>query len=195
MCRGLYTTNANNRRALSEKPGTIHIEPVVSEKLVRGSEWRRVLPVIPLQMLLAPLLGWLERDVIAFLREENRTHERTLRAAARTGHLRVQFLSRSAFGRPIRRATRAAGHAFMRTYFRHFEGHGPARALLPIVPHDYYTRLRRLRQQLRVSQAGLAARIGAAGRAVVYQWESRKRKPSPVLWQRVLQLEGRAPAR
>jgi hypothetical protein len=31
--------------------------------------------VIPLQMLLAALLGWLEveqRDVIAFLREENR---------------------------------------------------------------------------------------------------------------------------
>jgi hypothetical protein len=37
---------------------------------------RRVLRVIPLQMLLAALLGWLDReqrDVIAFLREENRT--------------------------------------------------------------------------------------------------------------------------
>ena len=30
-------------------------------------------------------------------------HERTLRSAARTGHLCVQFLSRSAFGRPIAR--------------------------------------------------------------------------------------------
>ena len=37
-------------------------------------------------------------------------------------------------------------------------------------------------------------RIGAAGKAVVYQWESRKRTPSSVLWQRVLELE-RQPAR
>jgi hypothetical protein len=34
----------------------------------------------------------------------------------------------------------------------------------------------------------LAEKIGAAGKAVVYQWESRKRKPSPVLWQRVERL-------
>jgi len=30
---------------------------------------------------------------------------------------------------------------------------------------------------------------GAAGKAVIYQWESRKRTPSPVLWQRIRELE------
>ena len=77
----------------------------------------------------------------------------------------------------------------MRTYYRHFDGHGPATAPLKAVPDDYDGRLRRLRQQLQVSQADLADRIGAAGKAVVYQWESRKRTPSPVLWQRVLELK------
>jgi hypothetical protein len=40
---------------------------------------------------------------------------------------------------------------------------------------------------------GLAQRIGGAGKAVIYQWESRKRTPSPVLWQSVLRLERGAP--
>ena len=31
--------------------------------------------------------------------------------------------------------------------------------------------------------------IGAAGKAVVYQWEARKRTPSPVFWQRVQELK------
>ena len=79
----------------------------------------------------------------------------------------------------------------MRTYYRHFEVHGPTTAPLTEVPDDYDRRLRLLRQHLRVSQADLAARIGAAGKAVVYQWESRKRRPSPVLWQRVLELQAR----
>jgi hypothetical protein len=41
----------------------------------------------------------------------------------------------------------------------------------------------------------LARGFGAAGKAVVYQWESRKRPPSPVLWQRVLELDGQAAPR
>ena len=41
-------------------------------------------------------------------------HERTLRAAARTGRLQVTFSSRSTFGRPIRLATRVAVQAFIR---------------------------------------------------------------------------------
>jgi DNA-binding transcriptional regulator YiaG len=41
---------------------------------------------------------------------------------------------------------------------------------------------------MRLSQSAFAQRIGAANKAVVYQWESRKRTPSPVLWQRVLAL-------
>ena len=62
-------------------------------------------------------------------------------------------------------------------------------APLPTVPNDYDRRLRALRRRLRLTQDGLARRIGAAGKAVIYQWESRKRTPSPVLWQRVLRLE------
>ena len=48
------------------------------------------------------------------LARELGVHQRTMRAASRTGRLQVTFSSRSAFGRPIRLATRAAGQAFMR---------------------------------------------------------------------------------
>ena len=33
------------------------------------------------------------------------------------------------------------------------------------------------------------ALVGAAGKAVVYQWEARKRTPSPLFWQRVHELQ------
>jgi len=56
------------------------------------------------------------------------------------------------------------------------------------IPIDYDRQLKRLRRNLRLTQTALAVRIGAAGKAVVYQWESRKRKPSPVFWRRVLAL-------
>jgi hypothetical protein len=39
-----------------------------------------------------------------------------------------------------------------------------------------------------MTQTQLAARIGAAGKAVIYQWETRKRRPSPILWSRVVVL-------
>jgi len=42
----------------------------------------------------------------------------------------------------------------------------------------------------RLTQAAFAHRIGAANKAVVYQWESRQRTPSPVFWQRVEALSG-----
>lgn len=45
-------------------------------------------------------------------------HQRTLRAAARTGRLTVQFLTRSAFGRPVRRTTRQAVAAFKERFYR-----------------------------------------------------------------------------
>jgi hypothetical protein len=38
---------------------------------------------------------------------------------------------------------------------------------------------------MRLRQRDLARRIGAANKAVVYQWESRQRRPSPVFWKRV----------
>jgi DNA-binding transcriptional regulator YiaG len=55
----------------------------------------------------------------------------------------------------------------------------------PSVPSDWNRRLVRIRRELRLTQTRLAERIGAAGKAVVYQWESRKRKPSPVFWRRI----------
>lgn len=55
-------------------------------------------------------------------------------------------------------------------------------------PEDFDRQLVALRTRLRISQTQLATRIGAAGKAVIYQWESRKRRPSPILWQRVSQL-------
>ena len=65
-------------------------------------------------------------------------------------------------------------------------------APLPSVPPDYDVRLKSLRAQLKLSQQALARLIGAAGKAVVYQWESRKRTPSPVFWKRIQALSQRA---
>ena len=124
------------------------------------------------------------------LARELGVHQRTLRAAARTGRLQVTFSSRSAFGRPIRLATRAAAQAFMRKDYRRFRGQSPAMAPLPLVPDDFDARLKRLRRRLRLTQHDLARRLGAANKAVVYQWESRQRTPSPVFWQRVETLSG-----
>jgi len=131
-----------------------------------------------------------ERLSLDQLARELGVHQRTLRAAARTGRLQVTFSSRSAFGRPIRLATRAAGRAFMRKDYRRYGGQSPAVAPLPSVPDDYDARLKRLRRRLRLTQHDLALRIGAANKAVVYQWESRKRTPSPVFWKRVEALGG-----
>ena len=40
-----------------------------------------------------------------------------------------------------------------------------------------------------------SALVGAARKAVVYQWEARKRCPSPVFWQRITVLHRRLPER
>lgn len=125
------------------------------------------------------------------LAREIGVHPRTLRSAARVGRLQVQFSVRSAFGRPIRAATRAAGQAFMKQHYRRYLGERPAIARLAVVPGDYDDQLRILRRDLGLTQGALAALIGAAGKAVVYQWESRKRKPSPVLWERVMTVAPR----
>ena len=67
-----------------------------------------------------------ERLSLDQLAREFGVHERTLRAAARTGRLHVTFSSRSAFGRPIRLATRTAVHAFMQKDYRRYGGQSPA---------------------------------------------------------------------
>ncbi len=129
------------------------------------------------------------------LAKELHVHIRTLQAAARTGRLDAHFSVRSAFGRPIRCASRAAGEQFLAQHYRCFSGQDVCPLPLPTVPDDYDERLRDLRRRMRLTQDALARRIGAAGKAVVYQWESRKRTPSPVLWQRILKFERRRTAR
>ena len=115
-------------------------------------------------------------------------HVRTLQAAARTGRLDVHFSEQSVFGRPRKVASRAAAERFIRTHYRRFAGQAPCPAPLPSVPPDYDVRLKILRSEFELSQPALARLIGAAGKAVVYQWESRKRTPSPVFWQRIQEL-------
>jgi DNA-binding transcriptional regulator YiaG len=119
------------------------------------------------------------------LAKELHVHLRTLQAAARTGRLDAHFSTRSAFRRPIRYASRAAGEQFLVRHYRCFSGQQVCPLPLPTVPGNYDERLRDLRRRLQLTQGALAHRIGAAGKAVVYQWESRKRTPSPVLWERV----------
>jgi DNA-binding XRE family transcriptional regulator len=84
---------------------------------------------------------------------------------------------------------RAAGEQFLARGYCRFSGQAPCLAPVPTVPHDYDERLRNVRRRRGLTQDALARRIGAAGKAVVYQWESRKRRPSPVLWQRLLENE------
>ena len=123
------------------------------------------------------------------LARELHVHVRTLQAAVRTGRLAAHFSVKSVFGRPARVATRAAAAEFMATHYARFSGQPACPAPLPTVPHNYDQQLRALRRRLGLTQGGLAQRIGAACKAVIYQWESRKRTPSPVLWQQVLRLQ------
>jgi len=132
---------------------------------------------------------------LAVLAWELGVHVRTLQAAARTGRLETQFSVRSVFGRPMRFASRDAGEQFIAHHYRWFSGQEICTAPLPVVPDDYDERLRDVRRRRGLTQDALAQCLGAAGKAVVYQWESRKRTPSPVLWQRFLELEGPPAAR
>ena len=64
----------------------------------------------------------------------------------------------------------------------------PVEVAIRSVPEDYHLVLKLLRRRLGWSQADLARQIGAAGKAVVYQWESRKRTPSLVFRSRTERL-------
>jgi DNA-binding XRE family transcriptional regulator len=129
------------------------------------------------------------------LAKEFRVHVRTLQAAVRTGRLSAHFSVKSVFGQPRRLASRAATEQFMASHYRRFSGQANCPTPLPTVPRDFAHQLRALRRRLRLTQDGLARRIGAAGKAVIYQWESRKRTPSPVLWQHIIRLERGTPHR
>jgi DNA-binding transcriptional regulator YiaG len=118
-------------------------------------------------------------------------HVRTLRDAARSGRLDVTYGNHVVFGNAVPRATLAAGRTFMDRYYKQSYSRFAPKPRPPertAVPSDWTRQLLRVRRELRLTQARLAEQIGAAGKAVVYQWESRKRKPSSVLWKRVERL-------
>jgi DNA-binding transcriptional regulator YiaG len=163
--------------------------------------WDSGLRPVPAHMLLRVrrAIAWhaerTELMPMAQLAQEFHVHVRTLQAAVRTGRLTAHFSVKSVFGRPRRLVTRAAVEQFIARHYRCFSGQKICPAPLPTVPDDYDKRLREVRSRSGLSQDALARRIGAASKAVVYQWESRRRTPSPVLWQRVLELESQPAAR
>jgi DNA-binding transcriptional regulator YiaG len=133
-----------------------------------------------------------DRVSLQVLADELHVHVRTLRAAAHDGRLAVTFNPRPYFGTLTATATRPAGARFMATWYRRTYGRGRRRLVAVCrvkVPANYAATLVGLRHRLGLSQQQLAAKVGAAGRAVVYQWESGKRKPSPVFWLRVERLQ------
>ena len=118
-------------------------------------------------------------------------HVRTLHAAARSGRLVVTYDTRTTFRRLRPRATLKDARDFRRDYYgtQRRPPTAPGPLLWTSVPEDYDVHLTALRRRLDISQAGLRGLVGAAGKAVVYQWEARKRTPSPLFWQRVHELQ------
>jgi DNA-binding transcriptional regulator YiaG len=137
-----------------------------------------------------------ELFTLDILAREYHIHARTLRTAARDGRLTVQHSNRAVFGRPIRFASREAIDEFVRRHYRHRYSRFAPPIMphrLPAMPSNFASRLIGLRLRLRITQGELSRRIGAASKAVVYQWESRKRTPSPEFWRRIEQLRGGSP--
>ena len=117
-------------------------------------------------------------------------HVKTLRAAARDGRLPVTYDTRTTFRHLRARAAPATALAFRRSYYRRMVRPDDRRTPLTwaSVPDDYAEQIRALRRARGLSQAQLATLVGAARKAVVYQWEARKRMPSPLFWQRLAAL-------
>ena len=117
-------------------------------------------------------------------------HVKTLRAAARDGRLPVTYDNKTTFRRLRARATPAAARSFRQSYYRRAVRPDDRRAPLTwaSVPSDYDAQIRAVRRAHGLSQGELATLVGAARRAVVYQWEARKRTPSPLFWQRLAAL-------
>ena len=132
------------------------------------------------------------RVPLQVLADELCVHVRTLRAAAHDGLLAATFGPRPYFGKVTARATREAGARFMATWYRRTYGRGRRRLVAVCrvtVPAHYAATLVGLRLRIGLSQQALAAKVGAAGKAVVYQWESGKRRPAPTFWLRIERLQ------
>jgi ribosome-binding protein aMBF1 (putative translation factor) len=114
-------------------------------------------------------------------------HVKTLHAAARDGRLRVTYDTRTTFHSLRARATVADADTFLHTYFEKavWPKDRPAPLRWSQIPSDFDDQSRRARRSLGLTQAQFAARVGAACKAVVCQWESRRRCPSPLFWHRI----------
>jgi DNA-binding transcriptional regulator YiaG len=125
------------------------------------------------------------------LADELHVHVRTLRAGAHDGRLAATFSPRPHFGKLTATASREAGARFMARWYRRTYGRG-GRHLVAVcrvtVPANCAATLVGLRRRLGLSQQQLADSVDAASKAVVYQWESGKRTPSPVFWLRIERL-------
>ena len=135
-----------------------------------------------------------ERMPLRVLADEFHVNVRTLRAAARDGRLKATFSPRPYFGRLCATATRAAAAKFMATWYRRTYGRGQRRPVAlyrVVVPAGYASEIVGLRLRLGLSQQQLAQEIGAASKAVIYQWESGRRTPSPHFWLRIKRLARR----
>ena len=111
----------------------------------------------------------------------------TLRNAARDGRLTVTYDTRTTFRRLPDRAPLAETRIFRQSYYGR-SVRAEARRLpraSSAIPLDYDVRIRAVRSRLSLSQVHFAQLVGTAGKAVVYQWESRKRCPSLVFWKRI----------
>ena len=131
------------------------------------------------------------RVPLQVLADELCVHVRTLRAAAHDGRLAATFGTRPYFWKLTATATREAGAQFMAKWYRRTYGRGrrrPVAVCRVTVPPNYAATLAGLRHRLDLSQQQLADKLGAAGKAVIYQWESGSRKPSPVFWLRIERL-------
>ena len=95
------------------------------------------------------------------------------------------------------RATVADADTFLHAYFE--KAVWPKARPTPLSweqsPPDSGEQIRSVRRQLDLRQAQFAARVGSAGKVVVYPWEARKRCPSPVLWQKIEALQRALPGR
>ena len=102
----------------------------------------------------------------------------------------VTYDTQTTFRQLRARATLAAVTQFRHAYYGRQVR--PADRRVPLtwasVPDDYAEQIRALRRSRGWSQAQLAMLVGAARKAVVYQWEVRKRCPSPVFWARIQAL-------
>ena len=117
-------------------------------------------------------------------------HVRTLRDAARTGRLEVIYEHRVVFGHLVPRATRAAGRAFIERYYKQSYSRTAPKPTPPRTPRCLPTGHHgcgSFGHTLDSPKPRWPA-DRAAGKAVVYQWEARKRRPSPVFWTRIEHL-------